>query len=168
MPIDLIRTLYRFNAWANTRILDTSEKLSPEQMLAEANPSFGSVHNTLVHIMSAQWVLNRWRGASLSGFFDPQSFPDLVSIRTRWDMIESETQAFCQDLTEESLLKKITYINFRGHEWSRPLWQMMVHQVNHATQHRSEIAVSLTNWKCSPGGMDFLVFIDQDAAHHKS
>jgi uncharacterized damage-inducible protein DinB len=36
----------------------------------------------------------------------------------------------------------------------------MIHQVNHATQHRSEVAVLLTQCDHSPGWLDFLHFID--------
>jgi uncharacterized damage-inducible protein DinB len=37
----------------------------------------------------------------------------------------------------------------------------MVHQVNHATQHRSEAAVMPTQFGYSPGWLDFLYFIDR-------
>jgi uncharacterized damage-inducible protein DinB len=169
MTIELIQQYYRFNAWANNRILNTATQISSEQYSAESNPSFGSVHNTLAHIMSVQWVwLNRWRGVSLSGFYDPKSFPDLASLRSRWDEVEHETQDFTRTLTEERLVETITYINFRGKQWSHPLWQMMLHQVNHATQHRSETALILTNLNHSPGAVDFLVYVDFELAQKKS
>jgi uncharacterized damage-inducible protein DinB len=58
---DLVRTLYRYNAWANGRVLDTAGRLTPEQLLAGGGASFDSVHDTLVHAMSAQWMsLERW------------------------------------------------------------------------------------------------------------
>jgi uncharacterized damage-inducible protein DinB len=38
-----------------------------------------------------------------------------------------------------------------------------IHQVNHATQHRSEAAVMLTTLECSPGFLDLLYFVDVEA-----
>ena len=58
----------------------------------------------------------------------------------------------------------IEYVNTRGEAWSYPMWQQLIHQVNHATQHRSEVAVMLTESGVSPGDLDFLVY--QDTLHH--
>jgi uncharacterized damage-inducible protein DinB len=52
----------------------------------------------------------------------------------------------------------IEYINTQGEVWSYPLWQQLINQVNHATQHRSEVAVILTECGHSPGDLDFLVY----------
>ena len=48
----------------------------------------------------------------------------------------------------------------QGERWAYPLWQQMIHQVNHATQHRSEAAVLLTQRGHSPGWLDLLYFVD--------
>ena len=65
MTRDEIQMLYRYNAWANARILDTSARLSPEQLLASCGASFDSVRDTLVHTLGAQWLyLERWQGRS--------------------------------------------------------------------------------------------------------
>jgi uncharacterized damage-inducible protein DinB len=93
---------------------------------------------------------------------DPATFPNPTSLRTRWDEIEQEVKSYVQTCTDESLVQTLAYRNSRDEEHGYPLWQQMVHQVNHATQHRSEVAMILTSWNYSPGAMDFLVFVDQE------
>ena len=82
---ELIRALYRYNAWANGRVLDTAERLTPEQLVAGGGASFGSVRDTLVHTMGAQWLyLERWEGRSPRAMLDPREFPDLASIQRQF------------------------------------------------------------------------------------
>ena len=170
MIIELLNNLYAYNAWANARILDSAGQLTPETLQAEASASFGSIRDTLVHIMSAQWVwLERWKGISPPAMLEPEMFPMLESIRRHWDQIESETQEFVAACTEADLARTIEYQNFQGERWVYPLWQQMVHQVNHATQHRSEVAMILTQGGHSPGWLDLLYFVDlQHPASPKS
>ncbi len=163
MIVELIRNLYQYNAWANTRILNTAAQLPSSQLYVETNSSFGSVHGTLVHIVETQWLLlQRWQGHSPSATLDPQTFPDLNHLRTRWDQVERATQHFVATCTEINLARDITYRNFQNELWTYPLWQQMLHQVNHATQHRSEVAMVLSTWGFSPGWLDLLYFVDEN------
>src|SRR2546430_11787097 len=99
--LDVIRSMYRYNEWANRRILDTSAGLTPAQLLEGGGASFDSIRDTLVHTMGAQWVyLERWQGRSPRAFFDAASFPDLHPIRARWDGIERDTHAVVAALTD--------------------------------------------------------------------
>ena len=80
MMSEMIGTLYRYNAWANARILDMAAQLSPEQFLAARGASFDSVRDTLAHTMGAQWLyLERWHGRSPRAMPDPQECPDLLT-----------------------------------------------------------------------------------------
>ncbi len=45
-----------------------------------------------------------------------------------------------------------------------PIWQMLVHVVNHGTQHRSEAAALLTAEGRSPGDLDLIEYSDEVAA----
>ena len=165
MTHDEIRILYRYNAWANARILDTSARLSPEQLLASCGASFDSVRDTLVHTLGAQWLyLERWQGRSPRTMPEARQFPDLAAIRARWDEIERDTQAFVAGLRDADLDHVVEYTNMEGVRWAYPLWQQMIQQVNHGTQHRSEAAVMLTQLGFSPGWLDFLYFIDVTAS----
>jgi len=162
---DLVATMYRYHAWANQRVLDPTGLLSPEQYRADAGASFASVHDTLVHIMAAQWIwLSRWKGTSPPAPLSAGAFPDLTAVRRRWAEIESDTQAFVAAVTEPDLQRVVEYRNTEGEPCAYPLWQQMLHQVNHGTQHRSEVAMVLTRLDHSPGLLDFLYFIDVQAA----
>jgi uncharacterized damage-inducible protein DinB len=164
MITDVIRSLYRYSDWANQRILDTSARLTPEQLLGGGGASFDSVRDTLVHTMSAQWLyLERWHGRSPRTMFDPAEFPDVAAIRARWERVEHDTRAFVAELSDADLARTVEYTNTKGERWAYPLWQQMIHQVNHATQHRSEAAVMLTALGHSPGLLDLLYFVDVEA-----
>ena len=42
-----------------------------------------------------------------------------------------------------------------------PVWQMLVHVVNHGTQHRAEAAVLLTGEGRSPGELDMIDYAEE-------
>jgi uncharacterized damage-inducible protein DinB len=159
--IDYISTLYDYNGWANQRVLDTVAQLAPDGHWEKLGASFETIHETLVHTMSAQWMwLSRWQGVSPKGMFNPADFQDLAAIQARWVEIEQETRAFVRSLDEAALGQVIEYTTTQGRPKAFPLWQLMVHQVNHATQHRSEIAAMLTQLNHSPGGLDLILYLD--------
>lgn len=159
MSVEYIQTIYRYNAWANERILNASQSLSSDQFMASVGASFPSVRDTLVHTMGGQWVwLSRWQGSSPGALPGPADFPDLKSIREAWQEIETGTRTFVDHLGPGQLPATVAYVDTRGEPHAFPLWQLMVHQVNHATQHRSEIAAMLTSFGHSPGGMDMLLY----------
>jgi uncharacterized damage-inducible protein DinB len=157
----VIRDLYEYSAWANARILDTAATLTREQLLAPGGASFDSVRDTLVHTMNAPWLyLERWQARSPRAWPEASTYPDLAAIRARWDAIERDTHAFVVALDDARLAAVVEYTNMQGEPWAYPLWQQMIHQVNHATQHRSEAAVLLTQLGHSPGWLDLLYFVD--------
>jgi uncharacterized damage-inducible protein DinB len=162
MIVDVIRSLYDYSAWANQRVLDTAEELSEDQFLEDAGPSHGSLRNTFVHTMSGQWIwLERWQGTSPPAMLNQTGFPDLPSIRTHWGEIEDDTRRYLDRLESDQLDKVISYTTTGGTPGAYPLWQLIVQQVNHQTQHRSEAAVMLTNFGHSPGDLDFVVYLSE-------
>ena len=161
MLVEVVRTMYAYSRWANARILEAAERLTEAQRRADGGASFGSIHDTLVHIMGAQWLyLERWRGTSPTAMLAADAFPHLAAIRDRWAQIDAETEQFITRLSDTHLGAVVAYVNTEGQRWAYPLWQQMLHQVNHATQHRSETAMVLTQLGQSPGWLDFLYYVD--------
>jgi uncharacterized damage-inducible protein DinB len=162
MITEVIRSLYDHSAWANQRIFNATAELTEEQFMEEVSPSFGSLRNTFVHTMSAQWIwLERWQGTSPPAMMDREDFPDLTSILIRWEEIEKETRQYMNGLEADQLESVISYTTTEGNPGARPLWQLIVQQVNHQTQHRSEAAVMLTNFGHSPGDLDLVVYYSE-------
>ncbi len=161
MLVDLFKTLYGYDAWANGRVFETAAKLDPDRYFARPGGIFDSVHDTLVHIVWAQWVwLRRWLGESPRATFSPTDFEGIADLRRRWEEVEAETQTYIGGLDEAGLGGLLVYRDTRDVEHAFPLWQTLLHQVNHATQHRSEAALMLTGLGHSPGELDFVRYLE--------
>lgn len=158
--LEPVRTLVGYNAWANGKLLQASTALTNEQLTA-ADADGGSLLDVFAHIIGAEWNwLHRWKQQARPGG-GPPSLSSLTEVRDRWRHVTRHVEAFLMDVDDAALERTIEYTNNSGERMAYPLLQMMVHVVNHGTQHRSEAAAMLTRYGCSPGDLDFLVYIDQ-------
>jgi uncharacterized damage-inducible protein DinB len=166
MLADAICEMYRYTNWANERILDRASLLSPEQFLTPDDTPMGSIRNTLVHMISWQrrW-LSWWSGDSPTLddarllALDPADYPDVETVRAEWRALHEQTETFLAQLTDAKLDEICTGKSTDGRDWHIPLWKLMMQVANHGTQHRSEIAMKLTNFGHSPGGLDFYFYV---------
>jgi uncharacterized damage-inducible protein DinB len=155
-----ILTLYEYNAWANTRILNAASRVTAEQFLAPAPFSYGDLRGTLVHILFAEWIWrNRWEGHSPTKWLLPEDFPTFESLRSRWQTEEKALMAFVENISDADLGKNIQYNRMSGESRENVLWHLMAHLVNHGTQHRGEAAAILTEYGHSPGDIDFIIYL---------
>ena len=156
-----ILTLYKYNQWANGRILGAAANLTQDQFLAPAAYPHGGLRGTLVHTLFAEWIWrNRWEGTSPTFRIKADEFATFESLRTRWMEEEKFLMAFVDKLTDEKLNGTFAYRNTRGEPFEQVLWKAMAHVVNHGTQHRAEAAAMLTDFGCSPGDVDMIYFFD--------
>ena len=161
MNRDEIRTLFRYNDWANDIILAQAAKLTSERLRAANDFGWGSLHGALVHLMDAEiaWRQLLEKGADMP-LLEPDDFPDLASVRARWDDERQETWRWLNGLGDADLRGEISYPTEYG-ERKRVLWHCLAHVVNHGTQHRSECAALLTGYGHSPGSLDFITFLSK-------
>jgi len=160
MKTSEILTLYKYNAWANARILNVAANLTTEQFLAPASFSHGGMRGTLVHTLFAEWIWRRrWEGHSPTEWLLPEDYPNFESLKTRWMKEEKELMNFAENISDDKLNSTLHYLSTGGKPFQNTLWHLMVHLVNHGTQHRSEAAAMLTDFGHSPGDIDFIVFL---------
>jgi uncharacterized damage-inducible protein DinB len=154
-----LQELYEYNAWANRRLLAAAARLTPEQLTREMGGSFPSVLETLVHILSAEWIwLSRWRGVSPTGWPAEWKITGHAALEARWGEVEREQAAFLSTLDEDALGRIIEYRNISGDPFAAPMSQMLRHVVNHSTYHRGQITHMLRQLGAETMATDLILF----------
>lgn len=153
------RDLYAYNRWANLRMLEAVDPLDEAELIRDLGSSFSSIRDTLVHMVSADWVwLCRWKGNSPTGVPGSWNLSSLAAVRHRWEVIEDDRSTFLTLLTEQTLSGEIVYRTLSGQQYRAPLWQLMRHVVNHATYHRGQITTMLRQLGWEPASTDLVLF----------
>jgi uncharacterized damage-inducible protein DinB len=162
VELNNVLQLYHYNRWAGHRTLTVTGALAIEDFLRPMGNSFSSVRDTLAHILSAEWIwLERWQGRSPKALFDPAIFPTVQSLASRWETVERDQMQFIEALTPQRLGEELAYINQKGQRYSYPLWQQLVHVVNHSSYHRGQVTTLLRQLGAEAVSTDFLVYFDE-------
>lgn len=161
MDATTIRSIYAYNTWANERLFATAQQLTAEQFTTTAHASFGTLRDVMVHLVSAErgW-LARVRLEPPPPGLRAGDFPDLAALVTAWRSIDGAMNEYVGGLTEAELGEVIRYTDGAGQENAYTRGQMLFHQANHAAQHRSEVALLLTQMGHSTGDIDYRRFLD--------
>jgi len=158
-----IRHLLDYNYWATGCILAAAEGLTAEQYAAVVpGLSYGSVRATLVHMLAAEviWQRRCLAGESPTTLLREADFPTLAALRRLWAEEESAMREGLARLSDERLAGPLEYRTTNGTPLREAqLWRLLVHVVNHGTQHRAEAAVALTAWGHSPGDVDYVIYL---------
>ena len=78
VTLDDIRSLLDYHYWARDRLLAAVEPVTDEQRTRDMGSSFRSIHDTLVHLVAAEWVwYSRWNGVSPTSRARPVPFRTL-------------------------------------------------------------------------------------------
>src|SRR4029079_8132584 len=102
--VDELRRLFRYHYWATRKLLGVVSTLTNEEWSQEVAGSYGSVRNTLVHTLSAEWGwLERCGGASRGGTRTAEKYRTRRSVIDLWQRIESEVNRFLLAATPEQI-----------------------------------------------------------------
>ena len=80
----VLTTLFAHNTWANLKLLDFCERLSDQQLDASAIGGFGSIRDTLQHIVGAEVsYVERVNGKLPERPLSPGQFPGFEVLKVR-------------------------------------------------------------------------------------
>lgn len=157
---DIVK-LYRYNRWANERLIDVIATLSTETTTRDLGGSFRTIRDLLAHIVAAEWVwLERCGGHSPSTIPDWVGSGDVSVLHSHLTDVETRCLDWIESLPESSLSTPISFRYISGVTGTRPLGDILLHVVNHATYHRGQVVSMLRLVGAVPPATDFLVFMD--------
>lgn len=156
-----IEGLFRHNTWANVKLLEACEGLSDEQLDSNVAGTFGSIRDTLVHIVGAEVSYVQRVTGQLPG--EPPKPGEIPTI----NRLKHDAQWSGEELLKIAVNAKPTDIVRRvrdGKVASYKLVGLLTQAINHATEHRVQVATILTQQGIEPpdmSGWEYMVSIGQ-------
>jgi uncharacterized damage-inducible protein DinB len=169
--IDNYRFLAQYNRWFNQRLYDACESLPDEERRRDRAAFFGSIHNTLNHIVwGDQLWLQRFAHSgtpfpSLAGdLLDvPASavhgtvlFEDWAALRAKRERLDAAIEAWMAEMPMEFPASVMRYANTKGVAREHPAWKALTHFFNHQTHHRGQVTTLLMQAGVDPGTTDLI------------
>ena len=157
MQADEVRFLFEYDRWATRRLLGVLDSLDPALWSRTDVVGERGLGTILVHHLGAS---QRWRvGLETQGIDEGpepelEPLPTIDELRERWEAEWAAVDAWLPTLTDDV----VAYV----HD-GVPIWLMLVHVVNHGTQHRAEAAALLTAEGRSPRELDLVNYAEERA-----
>lgn len=140
----LLQQYAEYNAWANSRMLDTINMLGHEQQHKEIESSFSSLYKTIFHVWNAStiWLSRVHKKISIAKPAD--SFNgSMKELGIAWNEIDLNWLHFVNHVNEDYLHEKLHYQNTRGDSFNEELYLILMQVFNHGTYHRGQLVTML-------------------------
>lgn len=157
---EILNQLASYSFWANKILMERLNQLPPEIFNKENGSSFGSIYNTVFHLMQAETIW--WQRLKL---LEPVQLPaDDPSKNFR--LLSEKYLSLSRQLTdwviasgEKNLSHVFGYYNSKKEYFKQPVQQVLLHLFNHETYHRGQIITMLRQSGVDKiPATDFIVF----------
>jgi len=153
------RHFYGYHFTENRSLWDSYiAPLSHEQFTQSVNYSHGSVRDQIVHLMSVDDIwFSELRGVEPSEPFPTADFDDRENIRAHWDTVERTMRDYLADLQDDMLFDKP--IEEPEEDKDLIVWQVLLHVVNHGTDHRAQLLRILNDLGVETISQDYIFYV---------
>jgi uncharacterized damage-inducible protein DinB len=155
---DVLRLHLDYSRWASARLLEAAGALTDDELRRDFGTADKTVIGTLGHVYGADRVwLARVRGdAPLT--LPQAAFRDIAILREKWQEASEGWREWVQPLTDADFQREIDYRDLKGNPWRTPLWQIVLHVVNHGTHHRGQVSGFLRSMGYVPQPLDLIAY----------
>jgi uncharacterized damage-inducible protein DinB len=159
-------TLARFNRWVNGRHYECCARLSDGERKRDRHAYFGSIHNTLNHLLVVDRLwLNRMEGKPNGiAALDQILFADFEEMRRARAAEDDRLVALVDGRDEAALAGEVAYRFTSGAPAATPLHQILMTLFNHQTHHRGQVHAMLTQAGIRPPDCDVIDFLEESRA----
>ncbi len=168
MSINLMKRYFAFDHWANTHVATLLAQLPREVIEADSARFYsGSAWTLLRHMVDVEWSWLR-----CCQLLDMKDWVwDIYPMETLDEMLAFLAEeyprviAYVETLTDADLEEMIPFPSDKeGNERQRTRGDVMLHLLNHGTEHRGDLAHFLTDHNLSPGDLDYLDWLTRTMA----
>lgn len=130
---------FRYNLWANLRLLDACANLTDAQLDAPMTGTYGSVRHTWMHLVSSEeGYAKHGPGSALAPHLEePDVFPGFDDLRRRIEHSGNQLIAFA----EQGDLSRVLHLD--GGTYDATVMIVLLQAMDHGIDHRSQIATLL-------------------------
>jgi len=134
---ELLRDQLDYTVWASKRLVDAACALSHLELTRDFATADHNVLGTLAHVYAADRIwLGRIEGSPPARFIVPEQDMHLAVLTSDWPALSERWKQWGELLTEDSILREMSYRSTAGEAFVTPIWQIVLHVVNHGTHHR--------------------------------
>ena len=145
--MDTLETIFSHNLWANLRLFEECKKLTHEQLNTSIAGVFGSIRDTLLHILRAeQGYFSRISTGKRFQYPQEDSLPSISEMMAEIKVTGNGFIEWASKVKEFDTVQ----IDWDGTLRDVPKTIILNQVINHATEHRSQIMSIMTQIGVEP------------------
>ena len=150
---------FAHHAWATVRLIDTCLELSPSQLATAVPGTYGSILDTLRHLVGADCgYLSTVTGGLVARIDEARM--DLPALRAVMERNGAAWSTFvARDVDPDVILVRR---RDDGSEVRAPLGIRLAQALHHGSDHRSQVCTALTTLGIEPPWIDAWAFAEHD------
>jgi uncharacterized damage-inducible protein DinB len=149
----------RYSAWASRKVMEAVRALPDADFEKPLGVSHGSLQGTLAHIFYADWI---WFTRVVAPMEEPGQTRE--ALERVWPQLQDKWVAWAEGASDGEMNRMVQFQSRLYGQVARPVWQILLHVVNHATLHRGQAISILRQMGVAPPHIDFMNFYQETAA----